>query len=304
MDKTTSRKSNSLTSWVLFILLAIVWGSSFILMKQGLRSFSYSQIGMLRISLAFIFTSAIAFKYFKYLTKKNWFPLFVVGIFGNGLPYLMFPLAVSKIDSSLVGILNSLVPLFTLIIGIVWFKLTVKWLSIVGIIIGLGGAVWLLMPGLKIDTHTLLYGMYPVVATIFYAISINTIKSKLKDLSSIAITLLSLVFCGVPAIIYILTTDFFHIMATDDQAWENFGYIGILGVVGTSIAVILFNYLIKETSSIFAASVTYAVPIIALMWGVLDGEDVGWHHASGMLAILFGVFLVNKRSKQREKQMK
>lgn len=287
--------NKSVVAWGLFILLAIIWGSSFKLMKLGLHSFSYSQIGMLRISLAFIFTVFIGFKYFKFLNKKNWFPLFIVGIFGNGLPYLLFPLAVSKIDSSLVGILNSLVPMFTLIIGLIWFRLRIKWIGILGIFLGLAGAVWLLMPGLKIDPNTLMYGSYPILATICYAISINTINSKLKDLGSMPITLLSLMFCGIPAIIYVLSTDFFEIMADDEIAWESFGYVLILGVVGSSIAVILFNYLIKNTGSIFAASVTYAIPIIALLWGLYDKEDVGLQHALGMLTILLGVYLVNKR---------
>lgn len=295
MGKGTDVNKNGGLAWFLFAILAIIWGSSFVLMKQSLNSFSYAQIGMLRIGLAFIFTSIIGFKYFKYLTKKNWFPLFIVGIFGNGLPYLLFPLAVSKIDSSLVGILNSLVPLFTLIIGLVWFKFKIKWTGILGIVIGLGGAVWLLVPDLKIDTDTLIYGAYPILATVFYAISINTINSKLKDLGSMPITLLSLFFCGFPAIIYILTTDFFTVMATDENAWENFGYVVILGVLGTSIAVIVFNYLIKKTSSLFAASVTYAIPIVALFWGYTIGEDVGIHQAIGMITILIGVYLVNKR---------
>lgn len=287
--------NKSALAWVLFILLAIIWGSSFKLMKLGLHSFSYSQIGMLRISLAFLFTLIIGFKYLKFLNKKNWFPLFIVGVFGNGLPYVLFPLAVSKIDSSLVGILNSLVPMFTLIIGLIWFRLRIKWVGILGIFLGLAGAVWLLMPGLKIDPDTLMYGSFPIIATICYAISINTINSKLKDLGSMPITLLSLLFCGVPAILYMLGTDFLEIMATDENAWESFSYVLILGVVGSSVAVILFNYLIKNSGSIFAASVTYAIPIIALFWGLYDREDIGIQHALGMVTILIGVYLVNKR---------
>lgn len=301
MSKILSGNNKALIAWSLFALLAIIWGSSFIMMKQGLKSFSYSQIGMLRIALAFIFTSMIGIRYFRLLNRKNWFPLFIVGLFGNGLPYLIFPLAVSKIDSSLVGILNSLVPLFTLIIGLIWFRLKIKWTGMLGIAIGFGGAVWLLMPGLEVDRHTIIYGAYPILATVFYAISINTINSKLKDLGSMPITLLSLFFCGVPAIIYICFTDFFEIMNSGTEAWINFGYVAILGVVGTSIAVILFNYLIKQTSSIFAASVTYAIPVVALFWGIVDDEDVGVHHAIGMLTILLGVYLVNKRGSVGER---
>lgn len=287
--------NKNVLAWLLFVILALIWGSSFKLMKLGLHSFSYSQIGMIRISLAFLFTVIIGFKYFKFLTKKNWFPLFIVGIFGNGLPYVLFPLAVSKIDSSLVGILNSLVPMFTLIIGLIWFRLRIKWVGILGICLGLVGAIWLLMPGLKIDPNTLIYGSYPILATICYAISINTINSKLKDLGSMQITLLSLLFCGVPAILYVLSTDFLYIMANDEMAWESFSYVLILGVVGSSLAIILFNHMIKTSGSIFAASVTYAIPIVALLWGLYDKEDIGIQHGLGMISILIGVYLVNKR---------
>ncbi len=288
-------------AWLLFIALACVWGSSFILMKRGLNSFSYGQIGMLRIALAFLFTVFIAFPHFKYLSRKNWFPLFIVGLFGNGLPYLLFPLAISKLDSSIVGILNSMVPLFTLIIGLVWFKLSVKWLSVLGIVLGFLGAFWLLMPDLKFESQKLTYGAFPILATVCYALSINTINSRLNDLKPLSITLLSLLFVGIPAMVYLFFTDFVYIMQTDNRAWLNFGYIAILGIVGSSLAIIVFNYLIQQTSSLFAASVTYAIPIIALLWGVIDGEDVGLHHALGMLVILIGVYLVNRRGSLKER---
>jgi drug/metabolite transporter (DMT)-like permease len=294
-------KSSPLLAWILFLLLACIWGSSFILMKRGLTSFSYSQIGMLRIALAFLFTVVIAAPHFKFLTRANWFPLLVVGVFGNGLPYLLFPLAVTKLDSSVVGVLNSMVPLFTLVIGLVWFKLKVKWMSVVGILLGFLGAFWLLMPGLKVEGEKLMYGAYPIIATVCYAISINTINSRLADMKPISITLLSLLFVGVPAIVYLFFTDFVYVMQTDEKAWLNFGYVAILGVVGSSLAIIIFNYMIQQTSSLFAASVTYAIPVIALVWGIVDGEPVGFHHAIGMLTILVGVYLVNKRGSLKER---
>lgn len=294
-------KKSGVIAWVLFVSLALIWGSSFILMKRGLTSFDYSQIGALRISLAFLFTLVIAFPHFKYLNKSNWFPLFLVGIFGNGLPYILFPLAVTKLDSSVVGILNSMVPLFTLIIGLIWFKLTVKWMSVVGIVLGFLGALWLLVPDLKIEPEKLMYGAYPIIATVCYAISINVINSKLKGLKPLSITLLSLVFVGVPAIIYLSFTDFYTIMQTDELAWRNFGYVAILGVVGSSLAIIIFNYLIKNTGSLFAASTTYAIPVVALMWGIYDGEEIGVQHAVGMATILVGVYLVNKRGSLSER---
>ncbi len=290
-----SKRLSSWQAWGLFIILAIVWGSSFILMKKGLASFSYTQIGLLRIALAAWFTLLLGYKHLNKLTKQNAFPLLMVGLFGNAIPYLLFPLAVTKLDSSLVGILNALVPLFSLIIGLIWFKIEVRWPSVTGVIIGLAGAVWLLMPGMEIDQTKLAYGLYPILATICYAISINVINSKLTNVGSLGITLISLMFVGVPATVYLLVTGFIETMQTEPKAWESLGYIAILAVIGTSLAIIIFTYLLKQTSSLFAASVTYAIPIVALIWGVIDGEAVGWEHLFGMLAILLGVYLVNLR---------
>lgn len=286
-------------AWLLFSVLALTWGSSFILMKFGLESFSFAQLGMLRIAIAFWFTLLIAFRHLRLLAKRDVVPLVAVGLLGNAIPYLLFPLAVSHLPSGLVGILNSMVPLFTLIIGIIWFKTRVGLPSIIGIVLGFAGAVWLLVPGLDVNTTTLVYGMYPVLATVCYAISINVISSRLKHLGSLPITLLSLLFVGVPATIYVFTTDFVSIMQTDPRAWINLGYVALLGVFGTSLAVLLFNVLIKRSGPLFSASVTYAIPLVALLWGLADGEDLGWEHVIGMGAILAGVYIVNARRKKR-----
>ena len=293
---------NPAIAWMLFALLAIVWGSSFILMKYGLRSFSYSQIGMMRVAIAFWFTVIIAFRRYSKFKWKDLFPLTVVGLMGNAIPYILFPLAVTKLDSGVVGVLNALVPLFTLIIGIIWFKTKVGLPSIIGIILGFAGALWLLLPGLKIDEAKLIYGMYPILATICYAISINTLSAKFKHLDALSITLLSLTTVGIPATLYVFSTDFIHIMQTDDLARINLGYVSIMGVVSTSLAVIIFNHLIKTSGSLFGASVTYAIPIVAIMWGVIDGEPIGIDHFIGMTSILIGVYIVNYRKRLREQK--
>lgn len=294
-----TKPSGNLLAWLLFIFLALTWGSSFILMKFGLDSFSHTQIGMLRIAIAFWFTAIIAVRKFKFLKKKYVFPLILVGLFGNAIPYMLFPLAITHLSSGLVGILNSMVPLFTLIIGMIWFGTRVGIPSIVGILLGFAGAVWLLLPGLGVDSTKLAYGAYPILATVCYAISINVISSRLTDLDALSITLLSLMFVGVPATVYVFTTNFTEIMATDPEAWRNLGFITILGVVGTSLAVIIFNQLIKVSGSLFAASVTYAIPLVALIWGLAYGEDLGWEAVIGMAAILTGVYIINVRKRAR-----
>lgn len=271
------------------------------LMKKGLASFSYLDIGMLRIASAWVFTVLIAFRRFKKFERRFLWPLIAVGFFGNGIPYLLFPLAIGKLDSSLVGILNSMVPLFTLIIGIIWFKIRVRWLSALGITLGFLGAVWLLVPDLDVATERLIYGLFPVLATLCYAISINVINTHLSALSSVGITLLSLTSVGPFTLAYVLGSDIPAILGESQEAWWHFGYIIILGVFGSSLAIVVFNMLIKGTSSLFAASVTYAIPVVALLWGIWDGEAIGMQHVGGLLLILLGIYLINRRGSANQR---
>ncbi len=271
-------------------------------MKKALPYFSGIQIGLLRVGFAFWFTALIAFPRFKRLKKSDILPLAYVGLLGNLLPYILFPLAITKLDSGLVGILNSLVPLFTLIFGVFFFGAKVGWRGILGVFVGLVGAIWLLVPRLDSTLQNILFGIFPIIATVFYALSINILKNKLAHLEALTITLLSLFFVGPLATGLLFLGDFFQIMKTEEGAWLGLGFVAILGVVGTSLAVIAFNWLIKETTSLFAASVTYAIPAVALLWGVFDGEDLGWPHVIGMGAILVGIWLVNWRMRRKARE--
>ena len=280
--------------WVLFALLAMVWGSSFLIMKRSLRTFSYEQIGALRIVFAWLLATLLAYKHLRKFSKANAKPLFWVGLLGNGIPYYLFPLAITRLPSGLVGIFNSLVPLFTLITGFLLFNKTFQKVQVIGVFIGLSGAALLLFPNAKIEWNpNLAYGGLAIISTICYALSINVISSKLKDLNSLAIAALSLMYVGVPSLIFLFTTDFIARMQTAPMAWVDLGFTAFLGMVNSAIAVIIFNQLIKLTSPLFSSSVTYFIPIVALLWGVFDGEALGWIHLIGISTILTGVYLVN-----------
>ena len=289
-------------SIILFVLLALIWGSSFILMKRAILSFTPVQVGAMRIVFAGGFTALIGFKSFKLLNQKDLFPLIVVGWLGNGIPYILFPIAVQWIDSSIVGVINSLVPIFTLIIGFIWFRFQPKWNQLAGIFLGFTGAFFLIKPEGSFELQGQVgYALLAVIATLCYAISINTINSKLKHLNAMAITNLSLLTVAPFMLIYILTTDFTERFSIHPLAWENLGYIAILGIIGSSVAIILFNHLIKISSPIFSSSVTYAIPIVAIIWGLIDGEPIGLRHLAGVGGILFGIWLVNLSKKASAK---
>jgi len=292
----------STKSWFLLIILAFIWGSSFILMKRGLFSANGDetllprQLAGLRIALAGLVLLPVAIKHRKAITKQNWKFLLIVGLLGNGIPAFLFAVAQTHISSSLSGLLNSLVPLFTMLLGYFVFKIKTKWFNALGVIIGLGGALGLIVASKNTEGESdFWFSMLVVAATLCYAISVNVIKSKLHEVKSLAITSLGFGFLIVPCLFYLGTTDIILRLDVVPGAWSSLGYTAILSLVGTGLAVVLFNGLIKETTAIFASSVTYLIPIVAIGWGVLDGEVLSGGQIMFALVILSGVYLVNKK---------
>ena len=288
------QQNSNLANWSIIIFLAFIWGSSFILMKRGLDIFSYTQVADLRMSLAWLSLLPLVWNQLKKTPTHFWIPLAVVGIFGNGIPAFLFTKAQTQLDSSLTGILNALVPLFTLLIAVFIFKTKVKGYNILGVLIGLTGAIWL-VAGDGVVMENAHYAWFVVVATICYAISLNTIKNYLEKMNPIHITGLAFFFVGPPTLIHLFSTDFLEVMNTQEKAWSALGYIFILAVIGTSMAVAIFNKLVARTTAIFASSVTYLIPIFAIIWGVIDGEHIALQHILGTAIIFAGIYLVNKQ---------
>jgi len=279
-----------------FILfsLALIWGSSFILMKRGLEEYSDMQVASLRLFITFLSLTPFIFQAFKKLKKKYIFPLFVSGVIGNGIPAFLFTKAQTSLESSFVGILNSLTPVFTLVLGFFFFKSRVSNINIFGVLLGFFGAVLLYYSEIS-DLHDLNIDVFLVIiACLFYGFSINIIKKHLKELDSLHIAALSFLYVGPFAAYYVFSTDFINIVKTN-SGFYSLLYIIILAILGTSMSVVLFNKLIKDTSAIFASSVTYLIPIVAIFWGWMEDESIKNEHFLGVSIILFGVYLVNKK---------
>jgi len=283
--------------WSLLLLLSSIWGSSFILIKRGLEAFSFEQVAALRLFIAFIFLAFIGRKFYFSLPRKKLLPLFLTGLIGNGIPAVLFSKSGTFLESGLIGILNVLTPLFTLFIGLFFYKMKVRPLNYVGIGIGIIGTIYLLLPDIQeLNEKVLLYCLLVLIATACYGWSTNIIKAHLHDLNSIQITTLAFSFIGPWAGIYLFSTNFLEVIQIHPKAWTSLGYIAILAIIGTALSVIAFNKLIKMTGALFATSCTYIIPIVAILWGLFDGEQITTHHITGFLIILGGVYLVNKRA--------
>jgi drug/metabolite transporter (DMT)-like permease len=280
------------------MILAFIWGSSFILMKIGMKSFSSSQAAALRILMASLVLLPIAVKQIKLLKREDLKSLLIAGFIGSFFPAFMFMEAETRIDSSMAGMLNSLTPVFTLIVGLLFHRSVFRWMQVIGLSIGLSGAVGLILAGdgFKLGTFNS-YALYIVLATFFYAISINQIKSKLPHLTGVQVTSFSFLFIGPVALIYLLTTNFAPALA--NPGWPlHLLALAALGILGSALAMLLMNSLIRHSTPVAASSVTYVIPIFAILWGLLYGEKVTLLHLICMGFILAGVYLINRKRKK------
>lgn len=267
-------------------------------MKRGMEVFSSDQVAALRIFIAFLFLLPWMIKHYKIDLKKYWYGLVLMGTFGNLFPAFLFTKAETGISSALAGMLNALTPLFSIIVGILLFKMSVKMNQILGVLIGFAGALILVIydGNGKEGDNNIIYALMVALATLCYAVSVNSIKKFLSDLHATTATVWSFTFIGIVAGIYLFTTDIVTPFKTNPLVWESLGYISILAIVGSAISVILFNVLIKISNPIFASSCTYLIPIVAVFWGVFDGEKVVWQQLVAIVVVLLGIWLINKKS--------
>jgi len=266
-------------------------------MKRGLDVYSSDEVAALRILIAFLFLSPLLFRHVKRPLLVHWKSFVAMGTFGNFIPAFLFTKAETGLSSSLAGILNSLTPLFTLLLGVMFFRAKTRMVNVIGLMLGFIGAVGLMTVGKNVDINSnLLYGSYIILATLFYGLSVNVIKSKLGGVNPITATVWAMMFIGPMAGMYLFGfTDFTTRLSSNPQALQSLGYVSILAIFGTALSVIVFNVLIKNTSALFASSVTYLIPIVAMGWGVVDGDSIYFLHYLWIGLILIGVYLVNKK---------
>lgn len=281
--------------WVYLTVLALVWGSSFILIKKGLVGLTPLQLGSLRILFAALFLVLIGFKSISKIPSFKWKYIALTSLFGTFIPAYLFAIAQTEIDSSVSSILNSLTPLNTLILGAVFFGLHFKRTQIIGIVIGLAGSALLILNGaMHHPEQNYWYAILVLIASICYALNVNLIKKYLHDLSPLSITTGNFMVLSVPALAVLFASGFFDVVQ-QEQVQQSVLYIIVLGVVGTGIANILFFKLIQMSSPVFATSVTYLIPVVAFCWGLLDQEMLTPVQFLGAFIVLIGVYLSAKK---------
>jgi drug/metabolite transporter (DMT)-like permease len=288
---------NKNLKWIYLLILSFVWGSSYILIKKALIGLSPLQVGSLRTIISTVLLLAIGYSSLKSIPRDKWKWILITGLV-SFIPPFLFAYAQTEIDSALAAILNSLTPLATLLIGVGFYRFKIDSKQISGVIIGLIGSVLLMYQGSVINPdQNLLYIFFIIFASVLYAVQVNLLKVHLQDVSAVAITVGNFIFIFPLAVVIFLMSDYKQIDINDKDVKVALFCLLILSIVGTVFAKILFNKFVQIASPVFASSVTYTLPIVALFWGLLDGEVFTFNQFFATVIILTGVYLANKKSK-------
>jgi drug/metabolite transporter (DMT)-like permease len=281
--------------WIYLAVLSLVWGSSFILIKKALIGVTPLQLGALRMLFATIFLLSVGYRSLSTIQSKQWKWVVISAFLGTFFPAFLFAFAETEIDSAIASILNSTTPIMTLLLGALIFSIGFNKNQLMGVLIGLIGTFLLIWGGSQVNPNqNYWYAGLVLIASVLYAFNVNIIKKHLQDLSALAIALGSFVVLTIPSLAVLNYADFFsERVLKAPTLLPALGYLAILAVVGTGIAKVVFNKLVQLTTPVFASSVTYLIPIVALSWGLLDGERFTLFQLFAGLMIIGGVFLAN-----------
>jgi drug/metabolite transporter (DMT)-like permease len=295
---TPAHTRNGARAWLVLIVLSIIWGSSFILMKEGLEGFDALQLALIRMSVAALCLFPLALRHLRELGRREIALLLVVGLTGNALPAFLYAKSETVLPSAVVGVLTSMTPIFSLLVAWLFFRQRFPRANVIGIVVGLAGAVALALAGSPEAGRStnLAFAALVLLATISYGINVNLVKGFFSKRNPVLVTSIALSTVGWPALIFLLAgTSFIHTVRTNPAAPAALAYIAILGAFGTALSVLLFNRLLKDATIIFATSVTYTIPIVAVLWGIALHEEFTSLHAMAFAVILAGVWLANRR---------
>lgn len=287
--------------WVLLVLLSVIWGSSFILIKKSLEHFSPYEVGALRVLIAGIILLPFAIINIRKFPRKQLKWLILAAVTGNFIPMFLFPIAETEVTSSIAGIINSMMPIFVIIVGSLLWKFQTTKRQIVGVVISFSGACILAFSGGEGGEFKLVPILLLLLATLLYAVSTTTVKSRLSDIPAKILSAFVFSFVLIlPSVIALLLTGFFNDLEVNNNLWVGLGFVSLLSVFGTGLAMMLNYRLLSVSTPLFASTVTLLMPVVAIIWGVLDGEKLTLMQGFGGVIILAGLIFLRQRTPDKK----
>ena len=274
-------------------------GNFIILIKKALIGLTPTQLGSLRIIFSSIIIFIFAWNTLKLISKKEWKWIIISAFLGSFFPAFLFAFAETEIDSSIASILNSLVPLNTVIIGAIVFGIASSKKQIIGVVVGLIGTYLLIDGGIQLNPdQNYLYAGFVILCSFLYGFNVNIIKKYLNDIPAVTIAAGHFSVIFIPAIIIFYFSGFNTDQMYDPITLKSIGYVLILSAFGTALAKVLFNKLVQISTAVFASSVTYSLLIVSLFWGILDGELFSFNQFMATILIVLGVLLSSRKPRQ------
>ncbi|MBS1620742.1 MAG: DMT family transporter [Bacteroidetes bacterium] len=291
--------NNRFISWIVFILLSFIWGSPFIIMKLSKESLPPLLITSLLIFSAGIVLLPFAVLHIAKIPRRKIGIVIIAGIFGNFLPAFLYPIAISNnIDSALAGILNSLTPIFVIILGLLFFKSRISSVKAIGVFIGFAGMCLLTLMERSIHFQNSEYALLIVLAAISYAVNILLVGHFLKDQNPFHITTVSISFLVIPTAFILWQQNFPALNFHDSGVIWSVIAVALLGITGTAIATGLFYILLKKGGGVFASMIIYGTPFVALFWGFIYHEKITALRIVSLVIILAGVYLASRKGSE------
>ena len=287
-------RRNELIVWASFLFLMLTWGSSFILIKRSLEAFSAAQVASLRLASAMLALIGFAVSHVRQIPRDRLPYVFLSGLFGMFFAAFLFSLAETGLSSSITGVLNALTPCMTFVLGIVLFRQKSNAMQIVGLLLGFVGSATLVLVNAKGEMSVNHYAFYVIAATICYGLNLNIVKRFLPNVKAFHLSTVSVSMVGLLGLAYLLTTNWLDIVQNAPNGKASLLAAVTLGVVGTAAAQVVFNRMLQNSTAVFASSITYFIPIVALIWGVWDGEVLSVWHYAGMVLIMGGILILNR----------
>ncbi len=284
-----------------FMFLAFIWGSSFILIKKSLLTYEPLEVSAIRVSLSSLCFAPFVFHLRKHIPWNKLIFFVLVGLTGSGIPSFLYPIAQTEISSSLSGILNAMTPIFAFLTGLVFFKMKFSKREVFGVFIGFLGTVILVAFGERLSSSAnVWYALFVIAGTLCYGLNVNLVEVAFKNVSAFMVSAVSFFLIGPPAMIFLISQNRFNDWITNPNFIQSTLAVCVLSIVATVISTIIFFQLIKKAGGVFSSTVSYLIPIVAIMWGILDGESFTLNHAIGMALILSGVYMIKRKNQDLE----
>lgn len=287
----TNREAFTATDWALFVSLALIWGSSFLFIAIGLDSFHPGVVTLLRVGLGAGFLALIPRTRSIRIDRADWPRVALLAFIWVALPFTLFPIAQQWIDSAVAGMLNGATPIFTALIATLLLRSLPGPLQIVGLFVGFAGILAIALPSAGEGTTDAIGVILIVISTLGYAVSLNIATPLQQKYGSLPL-MARVLWLATPLVLPLGLVG----VGQSTFSWSSFLAVAAVGLLGTGLAFILMGSLLGSVGATRASFLTYLIPVVAIVLGVVFRDEVVSPIAIlGAALVIVGAFLASRR---------